>query len=431
MMKLLVNRWLGWAVLMPIVMMLGFTAWQLDRVSKDPHASSLMVANEALSGKRNLNDFDEFYLVGRLYKEGDILSSYDIDHLLAAQRKFTGVQSFLPWTYPPQFTALMALLPLVSIGWSFLFFTGGTLAFFVVIARRFQWTMMGASLLAILPSLMLNARLGQNGFLTGGLIGLILLAFRDTHKKGGIPLGLMAMKPHLAAALGLLALLERRWTMVVAAAVTIVVTCVLATLALGVEAWPAWFAGVQQSSGFLHDGVYSLYRMSSVYGAFRSFGAPAGMAFGFHFATAIVAICALLLAFWRKWPRRHLLAIAALANVFISPYNHDYDYVSLALALSLILPELLTKIRPAELVAFYVLSWIGTGAGLAQHLRAVLIEGTIIHPRNTSLDWSFQAPAVILAALLVTVVLHRRPTMGLVGGEAASHGGPIAAERAA
>jgi hypothetical protein len=408
MMKLLVNRWLGWVVLAPVVLMIAVTAWQLDRVSKDPQVSSLIVANEALSGKRNLNDFDEFYLVGRLYKEGDILSSYDMDHLLAAQQRFTGVQSFLPWTYPPQFTALMALLPLVSIGWSFLLFTGGTLAFFVVIARRFQWDMMGASLLAIMPSLMLNARLGQNGFLTAGLIGLILLAFRDSRNRGGIPLGLMAMKPHLAAALGLLALLERRWTMVVTVAVTIAVTCALATLVLGVEAWPAWFAGVRQSSGFLHDGVYSLYRMSSVYGAVRSFGAPAGVAFGFHFAVAIGVVSTLLLAFWRKWPRRHLLAVAALANVFISPYNHDYDYVSLALALSLILPELLTKIRPAELVAFYILSWIGTGAGLAQHLRAVLIEGTIVHPRHTSLDWSFQAPAVIMAAALVAMVLRRR-----------------------
>jgi hypothetical protein len=406
--NLLMNRWLGWVVLIPVAMMILVTAWQLDRASKDPSVSTLIVANGELAGKRNLNDFDEFYLVGRLYREGDILSSYDIDHLLAAQQKFTGVQSFLPWTYPPQFTALMTVLPIVSIGWSFLLFTGGTLLFFLVVARRFDWNVMGASMLAIFPSLLLNARLGQNGFLTAALIGLVLIAFRESRSKGGIPLGLMAMKPHLAAALGLLALLERRWTMVAVTAATIVVTCVAATLVLGIEAWPAWFAGVRQSSGFLHDGIYSLYRMSSIYGSARSFGAPASLAFACHVIVALIAVGGLVLAFLRGMPRHRLLALAALANVFVSPYNHDYDYVSLALAISLILPEMIERAKGWELPAFFVLCWIGTGAGLAQHLRAVLLHGTIVHPRLTSLDWSIQAPAVVCAVLLVVSVLRRR-----------------------
>jgi len=403
--KLLVSRWLGWAVLAPVVLMLLITAFQLDRASKDPEAGTLLVSGSQLSSKRNLNDFDEFYLIGRLYREGDILQSYDMQHLLEAQLKFTGVQSFLPWTYPPQFTAFTIILPLVTIGWSFLLFTGGTLAFFIGIARRFEWQYMGAALLAIFPSLILNARLGQNGFLTGGLIGLILLAIRDTRRNGGIPLGLMAMKPHLAVGLALLSLLERRWAMIAVAVATTVLTSFAATAVLGWGVWPVWLAGVAQSSGFLHDGAYSLYRMSSIYAFVRSFGASAGVAFALHIAVTLCVVGMLAYAFVRGCPRHYLLALAALANVFISPYNHDYDYVSLALGLSLVLPDLLRRMRSIELAAFYLLCWIGTGAGLAQHLRAVLFYGSLVHPRNSSLDWSIQAPAIILAAAVAGFAL--------------------------
>jgi hypothetical protein len=247
--------------------------------------------------------------------------------------------------------------------------------------------------------------LGQNGFLTGGLIGLILLAIRDTRRNGGIPLGLMAMKPHLAVGLALLSLLERRWAMIAVAVATTVLTSFAATAVLGWGVWPVWLAGVAQSSGFLHDGAYSLYRMSSIYAFVRSFGASAGVAFALHIAVTLCVVGMLAYAFVRGCPRHYLLALAALANVFISPYNHDYDYVSLALGLSLVLPDLLRRMRSIELAAFYLLCWIGTGAGLAQHLRAVLFYGSLVHPRNSSLDWSIQAPAIILAAAVAGFAL--------------------------
>jgi hypothetical protein len=81
---------------------------------------------------------------------------------------------------------------------------------------------------------------------------------------------------------------------------------------------------------------------------------------------------------------------------------------------SLILPELLARAHEWELIAFYVLSWIGTGAGLVQHFNAVLIAGTTVHAHGSPLNWSFQAIGLLLAAGLVCIVLRRGQSLSIV-----------------
>jgi hypothetical protein len=67
------------------------------------------------------------------------------------------------------------------------------------------------------------------------------------------------------------------------------------------------------------------------------------------------------------------MALAAVMTLFVSPYNYDYDFACLGFAVSLILPELLPRMRIGETAIFYLLCWTGSGAGLLQHYRAVLI----------------------------------------------------------
>ena len=74
-------------------------------------------------------------------------------------------------------------------------------------------------------------------------------------------------------------------------------------------------------------------------------------------------------------------------------------------------------------MAFYVLAWIGTGAGLVQHFNAVLVAGTTEHPHGSPLNWSFQAAGLIAAAVLVATILTRRQTMAVVGAVADEAGG--------
>lgn len=411
--RLLVNRLLGWALVVPLTLMIALTSWQYVGIEAHQNAgvkpdASLLIAGGTAAKQRVLNDYEDFYIIGRLYREGEILRAYDNDYLMASQRRFTGAETFMPWAYPPQMTALAPLLPLVGMGWSFLLFMGGTLALYFAVLCRVDARHAGAALLAIYPALVLNARLGQNGFLTGALIGMVLLGLRARKDSAGVPLGLMLIKPHMGVAIGLVTLMERRWRMLAIGIAVVVLSSIAATLMLGLAVWPAFLGGVQDAGGFLRQGLFPLYRMSSVYAGVRSFGLSSELSFAVHIGAAILAVGLLVLAHIRKLPTNRLLALTALVSIAISPYNYDYDFGCLAVALCFILPELLERIRFGELVLFYAFCWIGSGAGLLQHFRASLIEGVINHPQGSSLNWSFQAIGVI-AALLLAVWILRRP----------------------
>lgn len=426
--RLLVNEWLAWLLVLPLLALVAMTTVQYRAIESEAadelgQNGSMLVAKDSVSDARILNDYEDFYIVGRLFREGDIIAAYNNDYLTAAQQRFTGTTTFMPWAYPPPLTALTPLLPQMGLSWSYLVFIAATVVLYLWSLVGFGPRLVGAAMLAVFPALVLVVRLGQNGMLTGALIASFLLALSRDRKSAGLPLGLMAIKPHLGVALGLLALLQRRWTVLALAVGVVLAACVMATLVLGVRVWPAFFAGVAAAGGYLREGLFPLYRMSSIYAAVRSFGAAPDTAMAVHVIGAVLALGLVFLA-WRKGLRRNrLLALTCFATLFVSPYNYDYDLVCLAAAVALILPEFLARARAGEIVAFYVLAWIGTGAGLVQHFNAVLVAGTTEHPHGSPLNWSFQAAGLIAAALLVATILTRRQTMAVVGAVADEAGG--------
>jgi hypothetical protein len=421
--KLLVNRWLAPLLVLPLLVLIALTTLQYRKIEHETGADlgksgSMLVADAGVSDTRILNDYEDFYIVGRLFREGDAVTAYDNDALTAAQVRFTGTSTFMPWAYPPPLTAAVAVLPLAGLSWSYMLFMVATLMLYVWTLSRFGVQFVGAAMLAVFPALVLVVRLGQNGMLTGSLIGLFLLGLLHRRNSAGVPLGIMMIKPHLAIGVGLVALLQRRWTVIGIAAATALLLCIGATLVLGLRVWPAFFAGVGAAGGYLQQGLFPLYRMSSVYAGVRSFGPPASTAMTVHVVGALLALGGVAVAWRRGVTGNRLLALACLATLFVSPYNYDYDLVCLAAAVALILPELLARASTGEIVLFYLLSWVGTGAGLAQHFNAVLIAGTTEHPHGSALNWSFEALGLLAATGLATVILRRRQAMAIVPGQA-------------
>ena len=66
--------------------------------------------------RRVLVDFDAFYIVGQMFWEGTLNSAYSADELFEAQRRLSGTDSFMPWSYPPQFNSIAAGLALMPRG---------------------------------------------------------------------------------------------------------------------------------------------------------------------------------------------------------------------------------------------------------------------------------------------------------------------------
>ena len=246
--------------------------------------AELLLKAALLSGwqwgkKVALTDFELFHMVGRMVWRGELLDAYQIASLLRAERTMTGIVDFMPWTYPPPFDVVAALLACGPLGLSYCLFTGITLAAFLTVLRRIAGPRFALVLLAIYPAVLMTIACGQNGFLTGALIGWAALALRRDQAIAGVPLGLMVIKPHLAVAFAVLGVVRGRWHALAVAIATAGLASVIAGLVLGPAVWAAALAAAREASVFLAEGHYPLHRMISVYAALRSFGVPAEAAF--------------------------------------------------------------------------------------------------------------------------------------------------------
>lgn len=348
-------------------------------------------------------DFHAFHVAGRLALEGHAADAYRMATMEAAQQRITGTTAFMPWTYPPPFTLFVTGLAALPLGLAYALFTALTLAAYVRVLGQIAGAYLSGVLLAMLPVLALGVMTGQNGFLTGALTGWFCLAFLARRPGAGVPLGLMVIKPHLAAGIALLTLAERRWRAVMVAAVVVCAALIVPTLVFGPSIWSAFADGVRESGQFLGDGRYPMFRMTSLYACALSLGLPAGAAFAVQAIGALVAIGLLLLAWVRKLPPRALAAVACTATLFVSPYAYDYDLSLLGIALALILPDLLARTRAGEQAALLALCWTATGYGFA---LSYVRDGSAVRVDQQPL--ALMAPLLLLLIAWAVVLLQRR-----------------------
>lgn len=323
-------------------------------------------------GPGPLSDFDMFHASARAIVAGDAVRLYDEPWYRGLQQQLYGFDMGGIWTYPPPYDALIAPLGLLPRAAAMLLFTSGTLVAYLLVLRRLAGAWLGVTLLLLTPLLMSVTILGQNGLLTGALAGLAALGLVERRRWAGVPLGLMVIKPHLAAGLALNVLVARDWRTVLTAALTVTLALATATLALGTAVWPAFLAGVAHTSERLAGDGFPLFRMVSVYAAARTLGASPAAATVVQAVMAVIAIAAIVIA-QRRLPLRQALGVACIAGLMISPYAFDYDLPVAGIGLVLLLPSLAKSGRPAELALAYAaflvaVSWGSTvphGPGLS------------------------------------------------------------------
>jgi hypothetical protein len=366
-------------------------------------SSSIMFQAPALIGaEKILTDFDAFYVAGTMTADGHAADTYEAAKTFAAQKKMTGDMSFMPWTYPPPYTALAGGLAFLPVGLSYFLFVSATLALYLWVLRRIAGRYLPGVLVAILPTLLLTVRTGQNGFLMGALVGLFLLAFIDKRRAAGLPLGLMVLKPHLAVGISLVALLGRRWHAMALATGVVATALLLSTLALGTRIWPAFLGGVREASDFLALGYYPLFRMTSIYASLRSFGISASLALTIHALGALAALACLVHAWRRERNPRALAATVCATSMFISPYSYDYDLAIFGVGIAFVLPEIVKRSANWELLGLLSLSWFATGYGLLW----VVFFGDPSTGQYIGL-WALGSPALIVLVGASSFVLRR------------------------
>ena len=305
--------------------------------------------------KHTLVDFDAFYIAGQLVWRGAIEQAYHFATMLQLQRSLSGSNAFMPWTYPPQFDLLLAPLALLPLGLAYSVFMIGTLAAYLATLRRIAAENFVPVLILLAPVILITIRCGQNGFLTGALIGLTCLGLQAGRPLAGLPLGLMVIKPHLAIAFAVYTLVNRCWGTALVAAATVAATSALATALLGPAVWLAFLDGVKEARVFLEHGFYPLFRMISIYAVVRTVGFSALVATTAQVLVAIFALGMVVFASRQLSPRQSL-GVAAIATLLISPYAYDYDLLTLGIGLGLLLPDLTSLGTERERLALYTLS---------------------------------------------------------------------------
>lgn len=317
-----------------------------------------------LGAEGMMTDFDAFYIAGQFFWEGRMADAYDVAIMQARQSSVVGRDIFMPWTYPPTFDLFVILFPLAERGTSYALFTGLTLAFYVWAVWQVAGRYLAGVLLAVLPSLMMTVMNGQNGFLTGGLIATFALFTLRDQARAGVPLGLMALKPHLALALGLMVLARRQGRVLMLTLCTALLLSALAWLVFGTDVWRAFLASTGAAGENLAEGKYPLFRMTSVYAMLHRMNVPPQWAFAiqaFVAGSAGVAVVAMVL---RSWPASHVLGLTIMLTLAISPYNYDYDMPILGVAFAVLAPELVRLASQRERLGLLCLSWIACGWGV-------------------------------------------------------------------
>jgi hypothetical protein len=368
----------------------------------------LFQAPELLGKAKELTDFDAFNISGRLALEGKADQAYSAQLLFEAQKRMIGQSAFMPWTYPPQFTVIAMGLAIPPVGLAYCLFTGLTLALYVLVLSRIAEPLLPGVVVAMLMTFVILIRTGQNGFLTGALIGWFLLAFEQRKASAGVPLGLMVIKPHLAAGIALLGLLGKRFAALAIAAVVVVATSILAAAILGSGISRAFMNAVHEATALLAAGHYPLFRMTSIYACLRSFGLDAETALALHAIGAVIAVLSIVGLWFKAKTPRLVMAGTMVGSLFISPYNYDYDLSILGLAIALVLPDLLARTRSWEIVLLCGLTWLTTGWGILVY--SIVILGGRTDPSrigNDTVYWSLSAIGLTILVIAAARILRR------------------------
>jgi len=348
-------------------------------------------------------DFVSFWTAGQLALQGHAADAYsEVPHFFTqlALHKDPG-WAYLAFFYPPYYLLLCAALALFPYLPALGLWLAASCAFYAVALRamvpRGLREREGIWVLFLgYPAVMVNAGFGQNGFLSTALLGGAAVWLDRQPALAGMCLGCLAYKPQLGIVVPLALAVAGRWRCFAAAAATVLLLAAAATLAFGVDIWPAFIADMADAQHNWMEAYNPLYLRYwiTVFGAVRLHDGSIALAYALQTAVSVTAVFMLVRTLRVRPPgaRSGMAEIAAIAACipFCSPFMLEYDLVILAVPMVWLLSEALRDgFRRGEGVAL-----------VAAYLAPVLFKVTLF-------DNAIKLSVVAAAALLFAMVLRR------------------------
>ncbi len=291
-------------------------------------------------GNALMPDFIVFWSASHIALTGEPVDAYDFASIAKAERIAMPVlKGQARWLYPPTFYLLLLPLALLPYFYSYLLFSGTTLAAYVVVVRRIcasqgltdavgWWPLLG------FPAVFLNVYKGQNGLLTAALMGTALLLLRSRPVLAGALIGLLTIKPHLGLLLPVVLICGRHWRALFSATLTALAFTALSLAVLGADTLGAFFSSVREFAPWAAGDVLLQRENPTFFAFFHLLGLSSTASVAFHGVVA-VAVAWAVAWIWLRCVDFSLRAAALTAGtMLVSPYLLDYDLAWLALAIA-------------------------------------------------------------------------------------------------
>lgn len=279
-------------------------------------------------------DYVALWAAGKLTLEGTPAKAYDwIEHREAQNRGLGRAGSDrYPFAYPPTYLGVMApfaALPYIPSMIVFVALTAGLLGW---VCARITGRPEGAVWALASTVTFWNIGVGQNGFLTAGLLGAGLLFLPARPVAAGMVFGLLTWKPHLGLLVPIALAAAGQWRAFQAAAATAVIMALACYFAFGSETWLAWLASARDFTAAILGDYKRPFRLQSLFGVLATLKVPAGAALIAHNVLAL-ALAGVIFIVWRSAAPYALKAAAlATAALLMSPYVFIYDFTVLTIA---------------------------------------------------------------------------------------------------
>ena len=286
------------------------------------------------------SDFVNVWAAGRLALAGHAAAAYDWPTHKLMEETAVGhaFDGYFGWHYPPTFlfvAAALALLPYAAAYalWAFATFPAYLLAVRAIIGDR-----VGYLLAAAFPAVLPNFIVGQNGFLTAGLVGGALFLLETNPITAGILIGLLTYKPHLGLLFPIALAAGGYWRAFFTAALVAILMAGASWLAFGSEAWLAFLGSIGHTSqAFLSQGWADWSKLQTAFGLTRTLGGSEPLAWTVQAAVFLAAAISVAII-WRGKAAYDLKAAAlGVAALAATPYLYMYDLVVLAVPIAFLL----------------------------------------------------------------------------------------------
>ncbi len=285
-------------------------------------------------------DFVDVWAAGKLALAGHAAAAYDWPTHKLAEESAVGhaFDGYFGWHYPPTFmfiAAALALLPytIANAVWVF-----GTFPAYVVAIRAIIGDRIGLLLAVAFPAVLANFLVGQNGFLSAGLIGGTLILLDRRPIMAGVLLGLLTYKPHLGLMFPIALAASGHWRVFVTAMIVAALMALASLLAFGAESWQAFFANISHTSHvFLSEGQADLSKLQTAFGLTRTLGGSEALAWAVQIVLGLAA-AGVIAVLWRSRAADEIKCAAlGIATMLATPYLYTYDLVVLAVPLAFLI----------------------------------------------------------------------------------------------